>query len=112
MNTEPVKTYFVTDKFENKFPADFLSSRNKKYIVVQDCKCVIDGSMPSNVELHADFIKSIKYNTSHLTRDEIMDWIEKKIEYINTQLEKSRLREKADYKWIEKFILKCYKIEE
>lgn len=61
---------------------------------------------------HADFVKSIKYNTSHLTRDEIMDWIEKKIEYINTQLEKSTLREKADYKWIEKFILKCYKIEE
>ena len=61
---------------------------------------------------HADFVKSIKYNTTAMTRDEIMDWIEKKIEYINTQLEKSTLREKADYKWIEKFILKCYKIEE
>ena len=61
MNTEPVKTYFVTDKFENKFPADFISSRNKKYIVVQDCKCIIDGSMPSDVELHADFIKRDAY---------------------------------------------------
>ncbi len=53
----------------------------------------------------------IKYNTSHMTRDEIMEWIEKKIEYINTQLEKSILREKADYKWIENFILNCYKGE-
>lgn len=58
---------------------------------------------------HADFIKSIKYNTSHLTRDEIMEWIEKKIEYINVQLEKSTLREKADFNWIKNFILTCYK---
>ena len=58
---------------------------------------------------HADFIKSIKYNTSHLTGDEIMEWIEKKIEYINVQLEKSTLREKADFNWIKNFILTCYK---
>ena len=58
---------------------------------------------------HADFIKSIKYNTSHLTRDEIMEWIEKKFEYINMQLEKSTLREKADFNWIKNFILTCYK---
>ena len=57
---------------------------------------------------NANFIKSIKYNTSDLTRDEIMNWIEKKIEYVNTQIENSKLREKADYKWINKFILSCY----
>ena len=37
-----------------------------------------------------------------------MNWIEKKIEYVNTQIENSKLREKADYKWINKFILSCY----
>ena len=57
---------------------------------------------------NANFIKSIKYDKSGLTRDEIMEWIEKKIEYINTQIEKSELREKADYNWINKFILSCY----
>ena len=52
-----VKTYYVTDKFENKFPKDFIASRNKKYIIVQDCRCMMGGSMPANVELHASFIK-------------------------------------------------------
>lgn len=59
---------------------------------------------------NANFIKCIKYNKSGLTRDEIMEWIEKKIEYINIQIEKSELREKADYNWINKFILSCYNI--
>lgn len=58
----------------------------------------------------ADFIKSIKYNTSHLTRDEIMNWIEKKIEIINDKIEKSTLRTKADYKWINNFIISCYNV--
>lgn len=56
----------------------------------------------------ADFIKSIKYNTTAMTRDEIMEWIEKKIEYINDLIEKSNLREKSDYDWINNFILSCY----
>lgn len=58
----------------------------------------------------ADFIKSIKYNTNKMTRDEIMDWIEKKIEHINYLIKKSTLREKADFNWINNFILKCYNI--
>ena len=56
----------------------------------------------------ADFIKNIKYNTTTRTRDEIMGWIENKIEYINDLIEKSNLREKADYDWINNFILSCY----
>ena len=57
----------------------------------------------------ANFIKSIKYNTSNLTYEEIMQMIEDKIYNIdNNLLPNSRLREKADYKWIEKFILSCY----
>lgn len=59
----------------------------------------------------ADFIKAIKYNTSDMTYDEIMTWIEDHIMHIDeVLLPKSTLREKADYKWIETFILKCYKL--
>ena len=57
----------------------------------------------------AEFIKSIKYNKSNMTYDEIIELIEKKIGLIdNNLLPNSNLREKADYKWIEKFILKQY----
>ena len=56
-----VKTYFVTDKLENKFPPEFVASRNKRYIVVQDCKCLVKGHAISDIELHADFIKRNAY---------------------------------------------------
>jgi predicted nucleotidyltransferase len=59
----------------------------------------------------ADFVKSIKYNTSNMSYEEIMSWIENHIMHIDeVLLPKSTLREKADYKWIEKFILDCYGI--
>lgn len=58
----------------------------------------------------AEFIKSIKYKTTELSFDGIMDFINEKIDYIeNILLPKSALRDKADYKWIEKFILKQYR---
>ena len=59
--------------------------------------------------LNANFVKAIKYNTIDMTYEEIMEWIEGHILHINdVLLPKSTLREKADYKWIEQFILKCY----
>lgn len=58
----------------------------------------------------AEFIKSIKYKTTDLSFDGIMDFINEKIEYIEkVLLPNSILRDKADYKWIEQFILKQYK---
>ncbi len=57
----------------------------------------------------AAFVKSIKYNTTKMTYNDIMYWIENKINLIDSKLlPESTLREKADYKWIEQFILKCY----
>lgn len=56
-----------------------------------------------------EFIKSIKYNTTKLSFDEIMDWINIKMDYINKKIEESDLREKVDHKWINNFILDCYK---
>lgn len=59
--------------------------------------------------VNAEFVKSIKYNTSNMTYEEIMQWIEDKISLIdNRLLPNSTLREKADYKWIEGFVLKQY----
>lgn len=56
-----------------------------------------------------EFVKSIKYNTSNMSYNDIMKWIEDKINLIdNKLLPKSTLREKADYKWIDTFILSCY----
>ena len=57
----------------------------------------------------SEFIKSIKYATTNMSYDEIMEMIENKIVNIdNNLLPNSTLREKADYKWIETFILNCY----
>ena len=59
--------------------------------------------------INANFVKSIKYNTTNMTYEEIMSWIETHMCHIDeVLLPKSTLREKADYKWIEKFILNCY----
>ena len=59
--------------------------------------------------MNANFVKAIKYNTTDMTYEEIMNWIEGHIWHIDeVLLPKSTLREKADYKWIEKFILSCY----
>ena len=59
--------------------------------------------------MNANFVKAIKYNTTDMTYEEIMNWIEGHIWHIDeVLLPKSTLREKADYKWIEKFIINCY----
>ena len=60
--------------------------------------------------INANFVKEIKYNTSQMSYEEIMKWIEGHIWHIEeVLLPKSNLRDKADYKWIENFILNCYK---
>ena len=59
--------------------------------------------------INANFVKAIKYNTSSMTYEEIMSWIENHIMHIEeVLLPKSTLREKADFQWIEEFILNCY----
>jgi predicted nucleotidyltransferase len=61
--------------------------------------------------INANFVKSIKYNTTNMSYEEVMSWIETHMWHIDeVLLPKSTLREKADYQWIEKFILNCYGI--
>lgn len=59
--------------------------------------------------VNADFVKSIKYKTTNLTFEEIINMVEEKIKIIDERLlPNCTLRDKADYKWIENFILNCY----
>lgn len=56
-----------------------------------------------------EFIKSIKFNTSVMSYDEIMEFVEQKLVYIEQVLKpQSKLREKADMKFVEDFILQAY----
>lgn len=56
----------------------------------------------------AEFIKSIKFNTTALTFKEIMEWIEKKIKYIDTLIPTCNLPEHSNINWINSFILNSY----
>ena len=57
----------------------------------------------------ADFIKSIKYNTTDMSYDDIISFIDKKIKEIDILLKSSKMREVSDKKWMNEFILKQYK---
>lgn len=50
------KTYFWVNQFENTFPPEFIASKNKKWIVVEECKAQYKGSLVGDVILHADFV--------------------------------------------------------
>ena len=55
------------------------------------------------------FIKSIKFNQTNMTYQEIVDYIDNKIQYINEKLlPESGLRNSADSNFIKEFILKQY----
>jgi hypothetical protein len=56
------KTYLVTNTLETRFPAEFVRSRNKKWIVLQHCRCVyknLDWNeyLTGDIRVHCDFIE-------------------------------------------------------
>jgi hypothetical protein len=55
------KTYFVVNRLKSSFPIEFLQSRNQKWIVVQNCRCIYNGFMTGDIMLHADFIERDRY---------------------------------------------------
>ena len=61
MSNQIIKTYFLTDKKENQFPVDFVSSTNKRFIEVHPPYITRlrtgDNAFPKNILLHADFIQ-------------------------------------------------------
>ena len=50
------KTYFWVNQFNNKFPPEFIASKNKKYIVIEQCKAKYKDVLVGDVIMHADFI--------------------------------------------------------
>ena len=56
MNAPITKTYFWINEYNNKFPPEFIASKNKKYIVIEQCKAKYKDVLVGDVIMHADFI--------------------------------------------------------
>ena len=55
------KTYYWTNQLDNEFPPDFMASKNKRFIVVEQCKALYSGKLIGDIVLHADFIERDHY---------------------------------------------------
>ena len=55
------KTYYWTNEKVNKFPPEFLASKNQRFIIVEQCKAVYADKLVGDVLMHADFIKRDHY---------------------------------------------------
>ena len=55
------KTYLWTNTLKTPFPSGFVASKNKRYIIVEQCKAIINDELVGDVILHADFIERDYY---------------------------------------------------
>jgi hypothetical protein len=55
------KTYYWTNTLNSEFPPEFIASKNRKYIIVEQCKATYNDSLVGDVLLHADFIQRDHY---------------------------------------------------
>lgn len=55
------KTYLWVNQLENEFPPDFMASKNKRFIVVEQCKALYNDKLIGDIILHADFIERDHY---------------------------------------------------
>jgi hypothetical protein len=79
------KTYLVTNTIETRFPIEFVSSKNRKWIVLQHCRCVYKNLfnntyLTGDIRVHCDFIERNRYLDSFAC-------------FSNTQLTKYKKRE-------------------
>lgn len=90
--------------------ADYKALSHSIRVLFQAEQLINEGKITFPLDKEkVDFIKSVKYGTTNLKFEEIVNYINERMEYISNELlPKSTLRESADYKWIEKFILKQY----
>ena len=56
-----VKTYYWTNELDNEFPPEFMSSTNKRYIVVEQVKALFNDTLIGDVLMHASFIERDAY---------------------------------------------------
>ena len=55
------KTYYWTNTQHNEFTPEFVASKNKKYIIVEQCKATYNDVLIGDVIMHADFIQRDHY---------------------------------------------------
>ena len=56
-----IKTYFPTNQLHNWFPSEFIESKNKKYIIVQHCRAILNKQFVGDVMVHCSFVKRNAY---------------------------------------------------
>ena len=55
------KTYFITRDYDNKFPPEFVTSRNDRYISFQYCRATYNDYIDGETEVHASFVPRDEY---------------------------------------------------
>ena len=55
------KTYFITRDYDNKFPSEYVTSRNDRYISFQYCRATCNDSFDGETEVHASFVSRDEY---------------------------------------------------
>lgn len=75
MDKEVSKRYLVTKSLETNFPLDFITSKNKRWIVVQQCKALVEKDIEINGEIkkNAYLIGDIEMHASFIERDNDCD---------------------------------------
>ena len=81
-----VKTYFITQDYENDFPPEFAFSLNKKYVSFQYCLAVCNEYIDAETAVHADFIQRDNYCDSMIWHANSVPIDQnRKYEYIGTK---------------------------
>ena len=90
--------------------ADFKAISHAVRVLFQTEELLTTGMIKFPLK-QGEFVKSIKYKQTDMKYDDIIDFITKKIDYIDSDiLPNCKIREKSDFKWIENYILSCYNI--
>lgn len=55
------KTYFITKHYYNKFPPEFVNSRNDRYISFQYCRATCNDYLDGETEVHCSFVPRDEY---------------------------------------------------
>ena len=83
-NQEPKKTYFYANTLEFNLPTEFITSRNERYIHVINCRCLYQGYLVGDAELHASFVQRNNYFDSFITFTNTYLTQYKKYEFVGT----------------------------
>jgi len=96
---------------KNANGADYKALSHAVRVLFQAEDLLINGKIifPLSKE-RTDFIKSIKYNKTNMTYNEIVNYIDNGIKRINEEIfPKSKFQNKVNQNWINTFILNLYK---